>query len=81
MLSCMTDAIDDRDKWSIFHFSVSNTEGPGQGDVAALLRRAADSIELLGDIPVMDLTFKSEVTGAEDDLTITVYYERSPRRR
>jgi hypothetical protein len=81
MLSCMTDAVDDRDKWSILHFSVSNPEGPGQGDVAALLRRAAVSIELLGDIQVMDLTFKSEVTGAEDDLTITAYYERSPRRR
>jgi hypothetical protein len=36
------DAPDER--WSMFHFSQSNPAGPGQGDVAALLRRVADSI-------------------------------------
>jgi hypothetical protein len=69
------------DSWTISHFSISNPTGPGQGDVAALLRRAADSIEKRGDIDVQDVTFSSEVTGGEDDLTITVYYHEQPRRR
>ncbi len=28
-----------------------------------------------------DLTFQSEVTNGEDDLTMTVYFDRQPRRR
>jgi hypothetical protein len=72
---------DPRDQWSAFHFSRSNPEGPGQGDVAALLRGVADTLEDLGDVQVHDITFSSEVTGGEDDLAITVYYTREPRRR
>jgi hypothetical protein len=69
------------DPWSAFHFSKSNPEGPGQGDVAALLRSVADSLDKLGDVQVQDITFHSEVTEGEDDLTVTVYYHRKPRRR
>ncbi|MDA0179237.1 hypothetical protein OJ997_02925 [Solirubrobacter phytolaccae] len=69
-----------RDEWTIHHFSQSNPVGPGQGFVPALLRRVADSIEELGDVDVQDITFSSEVTGEEDDLTMTVYYHRQPRR-
>ncbi|WP_328614693.1 hypothetical protein OHS18_43210 [Amycolatopsis sp. NBC_00355] len=65
----------------IRHFSQSNVAGPGQGDVAALLRRVADSLDELGDVQVQDITFHSEVTGGKDDLTMTVYYDREPRRR
>ncbi|MGH3071067.1 MAG: hypothetical protein ACRDNB_02205 [Gaiellaceae bacterium] len=65
-----------RDRWSIFHFSKSNPAGRGQGDVAALLRRVADSIDALGDVDVQDITFHSEVTECEDDLTVTGYYHR-----
>ncbi|WP_329045063.1 hypothetical protein OG738_27180 [Amycolatopsis sp. NBC_01488] len=72
---------DPRDQWRAFHFSQSNPEGPGQGDVAALLRRVADAVENLGDVQVQDITFTSEVTGGEDNLTMTVYYDREPRRR
>ncbi len=72
---------DPRDPWRSFRFSHSNPEGPGQGDVAALLRRVADAVENLGDVQVHDITFASEVTGGEDDLTMTVYYDREPRRR
>ena len=68
------------DKWTIWHFSQSNPAGVGQGDVAALLRRVADSIDELGDVQVQDVAFHSEVTGEEDDLTVTVYYHRQPRR-
>jgi hypothetical protein len=56
-------------------------KGAGQGDVAALLRRVAESIDKLGDIQVADITFHSEVTGGEDDRTMTVYYALEPRRR
>lgn len=66
---------------SIHNFSISNREGIGQGSVPALLRRMADAIEAEGDIDVQDLTFQSEVTEGEDDLTITVYFHRQPRRR
>ena len=67
---------DPRDKWTIFHFSESNPDGRGQGDVPALLRRVADSIDALGEVVVEDITFNSEPTAEERDLTITVYYHR-----
>jgi hypothetical protein len=69
------------DGWTIFHFSQSNPSGEAQGDVAALLRRVADAIESLGDVQVQDITFASTPTGAEDDLSMTVYFHRTPRRR
>lgn len=64
----------------VHHFAQSNPTGTGQGDVPALLRRVADSIEGLGNVQVQDITFSSEVTADEDDLTMTVYYHRKPRR-
>lgn len=72
---------DELDEWTVFHFSQSNPEGPGQGYVPALLRRVADSIEALGDVDVQDITFSSEVTEGEDDVSVTVYYYREPRRQ
>lgn len=69
------------EEWTINHFSQSNPAGEDQGDVPALLRRVADSIEALGDVDVQDITFSSGVTEAEDDLTMTVYFHRQPRRR
>jgi hypothetical protein len=69
------------DDYTISHFSQANPKGPGQGDVAALLRRVADSVESLGDVTVQDVTFHSEVTDGEDDVHLTVYYHRQPRRR
>jgi hypothetical protein len=64
----------------ISHFGQSNPTGPGQGDVAALLRRVAGSLDELGDVTVQDITFCSQVTAGEDDLTMTVYYVATPRR-
>jgi len=72
---------DDAPDWTVLHFSQSNPAGEGQGDVAALLRRVADSLDDLGDVQVQDVTFSSGVTDGEDDLTMTVYYQREPRRR
>jgi hypothetical protein len=74
-------AADPRDQWTVFHFSLSNPTGPDQGNVAKLFRRVADGLETLGDIQVSDITFNSQPTAEEDDLTVTVYYQRQPRRR
>ena len=70
-----------REPWTVLHFAQSNPAGKGQGDVPALLRRVAESLESLGDIDVQDITFHSQVAEGEDDLTITVYYNDRPRRR
>ncbi len=72
---------DPRDKWTAFHFSLSNPMGVDQGDVARLLRAGADQLDALGDIQVADITFNTEPTEGEDDLSLTVYYHRTPRRR
>jgi hypothetical protein len=72
---------DPRDEWKIFHFSLSNPSGPEQGDVSRLLRRLADHLDELGDVQINDITFNSQPTADEDDLTFTIYYEREPRRR
>ena len=66
---------------AILNFSISHPTGEGQGSVPALLRRMAEAIEAEGDVDVQDLTFQSEVTDGEDDLTMTVYFCRQPRRR
>lgn len=72
----LRDMADDRDIATMLHFSQSNPEGPGQGNVPALLRRVADTIDSLGNVAVCDITFHSQVTADEDDLTMTVYYDR-----
>jgi hypothetical protein len=68
-------------EWTILNFSQSNPSGDGQGDVAAVLRRVADTLDGLGDVQVQDITFHSNVADGEDDLRVTVYYHRTPRRR
>ena len=67
---------DSRDIASALCFSQSNPSGEGQGDVAALLRRVADTVDGFGDVAVQDISFQSVVTADEDDLTMTVYYHR-----
>ena len=65
------------DSWTISHFSQSNPSGAGQGNVAALLRRVAASIEELGEVEVQDVTFHGEI---DDDGNpwphMTVYFHR-----
>lgn len=72
---------DERDIASILTFAQRNPSGTGQGDVAALLRRVADTIDNLGDVQVDDITFSSAVTAEEDDSKTSVYHHRDPRRR
>ena len=43
------------ESWTIRHFSQSNPRGAGEGNVPALLRRVADTLEGLGPAEVMDL--------------------------
>jgi hypothetical protein len=69
------------DEWTISHFSQANPSGEGQGDVPALLRRVADQIESLGDVQVQDITFETTPTAGEDEVSMTVYFHREPRRR
>jgi hypothetical protein len=81
MIFPMTRDHEDPRTWTVLHFSQSNPSGTGQGDVAALLRRVAETIDSYGDIQVQDITFRSEVSEGEDDLAMTVYYLAEPRRR
>jgi hypothetical protein len=74
-------SMDDPSTWTILHFAQSNSDGVGQGDVPALLRRVADTIEGYGDSQVQDITFHSAVTEGEDHLMMAVYYLAEPRRR
>lgn len=62
--------------WSASYFSQSNPSGMGQGDVGALLRRVADTIDSLGGVTIADVCFHSVPTADEADLTMTVYYYR-----
>lgn len=71
---------DPRDIASMLCFSQSNPDGLGQGNVAALLRRVADSIDSLGDVDIHDITFSSTPTAEEYDLQMTVYYHRDPEQ-
>lgn len=58
----------------------SHASGPGQGDVAGLLRRVADSIDVLGEVQVEDSRSPTTtLTAEEDDLTVNNYYNRQPR--
>jgi hypothetical protein len=56
------------------HFSQNNPAGPNQGDVPALLRRIAATIEEFGEIEVQDIVFHSEITADGDWPSMTVYF-------
>jgi hypothetical protein len=66
----------EEDNWTIAQFAQSNPVGPGQGDVAALLRRVAETLDRLGEIIVLDITFHREPMPDEDRLLMAVYYDR-----
>lgn len=62
------------ESWTCRHFAQRNPEGDGQGDVPALLRRVADSIEALGVVSVQDVVFHTEVTAEGPWHGMTVYF-------
>jgi hypothetical protein len=63
-----------RIEWTMRHFSQANPEGPGQGDVPALLRRVAESIEDLGNIEVHDVIMHTEITADGPWHSLAVYF-------
>jgi hypothetical protein len=63
------------DPYTMHHFAQSYPEGTGQGEVPALLRRVADSIEGLGNVQVHDLIMHSEITADGDWPNLTVYFD------
>jgi hypothetical protein len=57
-------------------FTQNNPEGEGQGNVPALLRRIADTLEELGPVEVMDVVYHPHITGDGDWPNMTVYFHR-----
>lgn len=45
-----------------------------RGDAAALLRKAADAIEQLGDIEILDVTYRPPADPPALELTVSVYF-------
>jgi hypothetical protein len=66
--------------WSIRHFTQSNPRGDAQGNVPALLRRVAASIETLGPVEVQDITFGTDVTEHGPWHSMTVYFHDAEDR-
>jgi hypothetical protein len=64
----MSDWIEQVREWSANYFSVTDEDG----DVPAMLRKVADSLDQLGDVEVLDVTFLSDPDEAE--ATMTVYF-------
>jgi adenylate kinase len=62
---------------AVHHFTRSNPRGPSQRDVAALLRRVADTIERLRPARVHDVTFATEMTEDGPWHHLTVYFHPS----
>ncbi len=58
------------------HFSQANPLGPGQDDVASLLRRVAVSLEKIGPVEVQDLLLHTDVTADGPHHSLTVYFHR-----
>ncbi len=66
--------------WSAKNFSQANPAGPGQSDVAALLRRVAGTVAGLGEVVILDLVMHIEVTELGDWPSITVYFTTPIKR-
>lgn len=63
------------ESWTIRHFSQANPQGAEQGDVPALLRRVARTLEEFGHtVHVQDITFGTEVTELGEWPSLTVYF-------
>ncbi|MGH2627455.1 MAG: hypothetical protein ACRDHY_12480 [Anaerolineales bacterium] len=56
--------------WTCQQFAVSDSEA----DVPRLLRKVADTIEELGEIDILDVTFCLEVEGPETEAKMAVYF-------
>ena len=63
-------------RWTAEHFSQANPAGPEQGNIPALLRRVAETVEGIGPINVQDLILHTEVTDDGPWHSLTVYFHR-----
>lgn len=63
------------DSGTIQHFSQANPPGEEQGDVPALLRRAAETIQGLGDIQVRDIVFHAGINAYGRCPGLAVYFD------
>lgn len=59
---------------TVHHLSHSNALGPNHGDLPALLRRMADTLDELGPADVQDMTLSTKVTEDGPWLRLTVYF-------
>ena len=65
------------DGWTCRHFSQANPAGSGQDDLAALLRRIADTLDRLGPARIQDAVLHNEITADGPWWSMTVYYDAS----
>ena len=56
--------------WKCNNFAITEHGG----DAAALLRKAADAIEQLGDIEILDISYRRPTDPPALDLTVSVYF-------
>jgi hypothetical protein len=65
---------------TVHHFTQANPIGAGDG-IPALLRRVAQTLETLGAVEVVDITFRSDPSDDGDWAAMTVYYQKSEDRQ
>jgi hypothetical protein len=64
-----------RGRWRVHHFSLSNPAGPHCGDVPGFLRHLAETLEGYGPVEVQDIVFTMEIgDDGETCPAATVYY-------
>ena len=56
--------------WSCNNISITDHGG----DTVTLLRKLADTIEQLGDIEIMDITYRKPTDPSVIEITLTVYF-------
>ena len=64
------------DRTLLRSISQANPKGKGQGDLPALLRRFAETVEALGTIEVEDLVMHDDVDEDGSWLSFTLYYSK-----
>jgi hypothetical protein len=57
-------------KWTCNQFAITDHKG----DTAKLLRKAADAIEQLGEIEVLNIVFRSPEDPSVKEITVSVYF-------
>ena len=56
--------------WTCNQFAITNEDG----DTAALLRSLADQLDRLGDIHILDITYRKSSDPSIDEITVSVYF-------